>query len=85
MAICDWCNKDMSDPATETCTGNEVVESPDGVTMPSLTDHYDEESGRCHYCNIKHGGFHHPGCDAEKCPRCGEQLMSCDCWAEDDE
>jgi hypothetical protein len=25
------------------------------------------------------GGYHHPGCDMEICPRCGNQLITCDC------
>jgi len=38
----------------------------------SLPDH-------CHDCNVRKGQFHVPGCDMEKCPRCGEQLISCSC------
>jgi hypothetical protein len=25
------------------------------------------------------GYFHHVGCDWEECPRCHDQLLSCDC------
>lgn len=25
---------------------------------------------RCHDCRVKIGGFHHPGCDVERCPVC---------------
>jgi hypothetical protein len=33
------------------------------------------------------GGFHHPGCDTEECPKCHGQLISCGCLddSEDDE
>jgi hypothetical protein len=34
---------------------------------------------RCHDCDVSPGGFHHPGCDMEECPRCHQQLLSCDC------
>ena len=37
------------------------------------------EGERCHDCNAKVGEYHHPGCDAEACPVCGEQLISCVC------
>ncbi len=39
---------------------------------------------RCHDCGVAVGGFHHPYCDAEECPRCHAQLASCDCWAEEE-
>jgi len=42
--------------------------------------HFEEPSGRCEDCGIKHGGVHHYGCDEETCPICGEQLISCDCF-----
>ena len=35
----------------------------------------------CHDCNVARGSFHHAGCDAEDCPRCGGQLLDCDCAA----
>lgn len=34
---------------------------------------------RCGDCNAKMGAFHHWGCDCERCPACGRQLLSCDC------
>ena len=34
---------------------------------------------RCHDCGAKLGHYHHVGCDAERCPVCGRQLISCDC------
>lgn len=33
----------------------------------------------CHDCNVTKGQYHHLGCDMEECPRCGGQLISCDC------
>lgn len=33
----------------------------------------------CHDCGARPGHFHHPGCDVEECPVCGEQLISCGC------
>jgi hypothetical protein len=34
----------------------------------------------CHDCGVKSGKPHKPGCDVEKCPKCGCQLISCDCF-----
>lgn len=83
MAECQWCKKDMSDPNTVTCGWNTHVEYPDGKKLESCTEHFEEPSGRCHDCNIVHGGNHHPGCDVERCPRCDGQLISCGCLDEE--
>ena len=34
---------------------------------------------KCHDCGVKWGKYHKPGCDMERCPKCGGQLISCDC------
>lgn len=36
----------------------------------------------CHDCGIKEGQIHEFGCDMERCPFCGGQLISCGCWDE---
>lgn len=35
--------------------------------------------GRCGDCGAKEGHYHHCGCDIERCPFCGGQLISCYC------
>ena len=32
---------------------------------------------RCHDCDVAVGHLHLLGCDVERCPICGEQLISC--------
>lgn len=34
---------------------------------------------RCHDCGCKEGELHDLGCDMETCPRCGGQIITCDC------
>jgi hypothetical protein len=43
----------------------------------------DNPGGRCGDCGARHKMQHHIGCDMEICPKCGHQLISCDCYGSD--
>ena len=79
MAICEHCFREMR---KATSCIELLVEFPDGTTLDPVP--YEGEN-RCPDCNVKPGGFHHPGCDNEKCPKCGGQLISCGCLDEEEE
>lgn len=40
---------------------------------------YGDENQTCHDCGATRGEYHGLGCDMERCPKCGGQLISCDC------
>lgn len=40
------------------------------------------DSRSCRDCAVIKDQFHVSGCDVERCPFCGEQLISCDCVKE---
>ena len=56
------------------------IKFEDGTEMPSIPS-----DSKCHDCNVHAGGFHHPGCDMERCPNCKGQLISCGCFMSDEE
>ena len=77
------------DAGTMTCTEQHVV-FPDGTRMDATpleggVREPNAAGSRCHDCKVAPGGFHHPGCDVERCPRCEGQLLSCGCLASMDE
>jgi len=83
MAICQICKREMT--TADGCIHTAAVLRRRGVlaqrflALPYVGDS-DGEPGRCHDCGCKVGRYHHTGCDVERCPKCGLQAISCDCF-----
>lgn len=69
FAICDVCNKEMS----HGCTKHWYI--VDGVKLLAVKQGDDGNYGVCRDCNARPGEYHHPGCDNERCPKCGGQMI----------
>lgn len=81
MAICTWCNNEMTTGAS--CTVEAVHLRG---TRLEVAPHRPpgRATRRCGDCGVKPGGFHHPGCDLQRCPRCAGQFISCGCRFDED-
>jgi hypothetical protein len=91
MAICDVCKKEMTEGVS--CVkvkyriGGELFDAIKYGDEPAddiAGFRVDWRSKQCHDCRTPKGGYHHPGCDQERCPKCGCQLISCDCDIEEE-
>jgi hypothetical protein len=67
--ICSYCEHEMTDGVG--CTVSQFDCEP--PRLPNLT------GAKCHDCHCPQGTLHHPGCEADRCPNCGGQAISCGC------
>jgi hypothetical protein len=73
MTDCPACHRPMRE--ADTCAVSHVIFAD---AARAERRHYAGET-RCHDCGVSSGGFHHPFCEVEECPRCGGPLVSCPC------
>ena len=81
---CKQCNHDWS--VNKGCRPIKWYIDRNGVTYDPIKVGYPEDWGYdepedyvCPDCGAPKWAQHHMGCDAERCPRCGGQLIMCMC------
>ncbi|HSL58462.1 MAG TPA: hypothetical protein VK866_11520 [Acidimicrobiales bacterium] len=77
MAVCDWCDQEMT--RNVSCTVTAFHRS--GIAHPLPPN---RSQRPCGDCGTPPRGFHHPGCDMAQCPLCRGQAISCGCRFDED-
>lgn len=72
MAVCELCEQEVG--LAYSCMKRMEGQIPFGAE-PRLVI----AGSRCEDCRVGSGGFHHPGCRIEQCPKCAGRLSSCGC------
>ena len=52
----------------------------DNSNLGALFKNRRRERQKCGACGVSEGELHELGCDQERCPCCGNQLIGCDCF-----
>lgn len=76
MAVCPYCDQEMTNKVG--CTQLTYADFPDKLVRQRIP-FYGDWDDTCHDCGTPAGRLHHPGCDAEQCPLCQGQAISCGC------
>ena len=87
MAKCQYCGKDML--RAKGCIKIPIKHKGKFYNPVKVGDPGDwlcgwDENEKCTDCGAAMGHFHHPGCDQERCPVCGLQLIMCGCIDEEE-
>ncbi|HEY8789738.1 MAG TPA: hypothetical protein VIM10_11480 [Actinopolymorphaceae bacterium] len=78
---CDWCQHEMSQGLA--CNSPTYAIAGRTFQRIAFVPHRGDLDAQCHDCLTTVGGLHHPGCDVERCPRCGGQAIGCGCHEDD--
>jgi hypothetical protein len=75
-ATCEYCGQEMKPGG---CCTVKKYKFADGTIRLRIPYRATLDGAPCGDCNVGDGCLHHPGCDNEKCPKCGGQYISCGC------
>lgn len=76
-ATCQDCEQVMDPGIGCTLTHVSKTETGKNVARVRVGEGSDWGGPVCRDCNAGEGEPHHPGCDTERCPECGGQMLGC--------
>ena len=84
-SVCAWCHGEMATAIS--CVVDAYHLNGRRVGMIAFGDEPGPRTSgdRCGDCGVVRGGWHHPGCDLQRCPTCRGQLLSCGCEFDEDD
>jgi hypothetical protein len=74
---CEWCEQEMARGLA--CTAPAYAIAGRTFQRIAFVPSRGGLDAQCHDCLTPVGGLHHPGCDVERCPKCGGQAIGCGC------
>lgn len=82
MARCPACGKEMLIAKGCGCSKVKINgKEYERIKVGDTGDFFEGEDHqlRCGDCGATMGHYHHWGCDCERCPVCGGQMICCEC------
>ena len=74
-AVCRYCGHEMNEGGCKKHWYMIDGQMYEAVKFGDPREQLPDDIEVCHDCGVVRGEYHHAGCDMERCPKCGSQLI----------